>query len=30
MVRADARYRRMVAELAGDVPVYAPERVAAE
>ncbi len=25
MVHADARYRRMVAELAGDVPVYAPE-----
>jgi hypothetical protein len=30
MVRADTRYRRMVAELAGDVPVYAPEPVAAE
>jgi hypothetical protein len=30
MVHADARYRRMVAELAGDVPVYAPEQAAAE
>ncbi len=29
MVRAEARYRRIVAELADDVPVYAPELVAA-
>ena len=30
MVRAEARYRALVRGLAGDVPVYAPERVAAE
>ncbi len=30
MVRCEARYRALVRELAGDVPVYAPERVAAE
>jgi hypothetical protein len=30
MVHAEARYRRMVAELAGDVPVYAPGLTMAE
>jgi hypothetical protein len=30
MVRCETRYRRLIAELSGDVPVDAPELVAAE